>query len=347
MAEVTSIEKVLNSRCSSEFDLEKRHFGNIVDEQPTEATMKYILGCLNTPRFSNGQLLHWIENGCLHLGFRDQSDLSTQRMLHVESGMQHQAVYLGCASTGVGTCILNQGVNGTLSVGVVSTAKHLIMKAVGPYGTGKFTTNAPGPRKQFVPGKSLAVPSRDGAGDCLQELPHLSSLNKSDSEVTERDVSQLLWAARGRTPHLIRMHRWRLMWGMTIPTMGGGQSHASIYLLKDEKLYSYVNWTKDFSLINRFLREKLKWTRGNPTHDIRFVKKVNVGSLAHGNNAAIFMCQNECTGRALWEIGYMLENVFLQARSLSISFESKVYSIEESSELDKQIVPGVVAAVFL
>ena len=35
-----------------------------------------------------------------------------------------------------------------------------------------------------------------------------------------KDVSQLLWAARGRTPHKYRGREW----GMTIPTWAGGQN---------------------------------------------------------------------------------------------------------------------------
>jgi hypothetical protein len=137
------------------------------------------------------------------------------------------------------------------------------------------------------------------------------------------------------------------MWGLTIPTMGGVQNYTSAYLIKDKKLYAYVNWTKEFSLLNRIFREKFKWTRGNPTHDIRFLRNVEIASQMNGHEEAIFLCQNEQTGRALWEVGYMLENMFLQARSLDVSYESKILSANEATSLAEMGVSNAVAAFFI
>jgi hypothetical protein len=99
--------------------------------------------------------------------------------------------------------------------------------------------------------------------------------------------------------------------------------------------------------MNRLFREKFKWTRGNPTHDVRFSRNAELGSQINGYQAAIFLCQNENVGRALWEVGYMLENMFLQAKSLGISYESKVFSADETSMLNDVEVPNAVAAVFI
>jgi hypothetical protein len=66
-----------------------------------------------------------------------------------------------------------------------------------------------------------------------------------------------------------------------------------------------------------------------------------------GHEEAIVLCQNEHTGRALWEIGYMFENMFLQAKSLDISYESKVFANTETSQLADQGVPNSVAAILL
>jgi hypothetical protein len=348
MKDLVSIEKVLNSRCSNENASPQRsHFGTFTDKHPPEETINHILSCCDVPRFSDGKLLHWFKNGYLFLGFENPKDPNAQRLLHVESGMQHEAVYLGCTAEGVGTCIHNQDINGTQYEEKMATGRHLIMEIADPYETGKFSTKAPGPQKPFVPGKNLTEPRRDGDIECITQLPKLTTSSKSGSSATEKDVSQLLWAAGGRTPHCVKIYRWNLMWGLTIPTWGGSQDYTSVYLVMGKKLYAYVNWTKEFSLVNRAFREKFRWTRGNPTHDTRFVRNVEIGSQTFEHEKAIVLCQNENTGRALWEVGYMLENMFLQAKSLGTSYESKIFSAEEISRLSEKGVANAVAAVFI
>jgi hypothetical protein len=348
MKDLASIEKVLNSRCSSERAAPRKgHFGTFMDKHPPEEIINQILSCCGIPRFSDGKLLQWFGNGYLFLAFENPKDSDARRLLHVESGMQQEAVYLGCVAEGVGTCIHNQGIDGTQYEERMATARHLIMEIADPYSTGKYSTETPGPQKPFVPGKKLTEPCRDGDVECITQLSKLSTSSKSGSSATEKDVSQLLWAARGRTPHCINVDRWNLMWGLTIPTYGGIQNLTSMRFVTKGKLYAYVNWTKDFSLMNRLFREKLQWTRGNPTHDTRFVRDVNIDSQMHGHEEAIFLCQNENTGRALWEVGYMLENMFLQAKSLGISYESKVFSAEEMSLLSEMGITNPVAAFFI
>jgi len=347
--EIVSIEKVLNSRCSSQFDAgpKKSHWGTFLDRRPPKKIINRALRCCKVPRFSTGKLVHWFKNGYLFLGFEKPKDPHTERVLHIESGMQQEAVYLACTAQGVGACIHNQGINGTEYGEKIATSRHLIMEIADPYETGKFTTKAPGPEKPFRRGKNLSEPLRDGDTECPPQLEHLKSFNKSNSPATKKEASQLLWAAKGRTPHCIRIHAWDLQWGLTIPTWGGGQDYTSVYLMKDGKLFRYINWTKKLSLLNRMFREKLKWTRGNPTHDVHFIRKVNIHAQLDGADVAIILCRNEKTSRALWEAGYMLENMFLQAKSLHISYGSKIFKTEETAQLAELGVRNAVAAVLL
>ncbi len=347
--DIISVEKVLNSRCSSSFDLgtKKSHWGTFTNQRPPEKTVNSILRSCNIPQFSSGKLLNWFRDENLFLGFEETKDPYTERMLHIESGMQHQAVYLACAAHGVGTCIRNQGINGTEYEEKIVTARHSTMEIVDPYETGKFTTKAPGPEKQFIIGKTLSAPSRDGDVECLPQLEHLTLFSKSGSSATENDLSQLLWAAKGRTPHLIRRHVWNMMWGLTIPTWGGGQTYTSVYLVKEGKLFHYMNWTKKFSLLNRLLLRYAKWIRGNPTHDMHFVSNVNIDAQLDGADVAIILCRNEETNRALWEVGYMLENMLLQTKSLEISYKSKVFTNDEIKELERNGISGAATALLL
>lgn len=343
-----SLEKVLNSRCSSEFYAgSKSHWGTLTGQTPPKEKIENVIQCLNIPRFSDGKLTHWFKGRYLYLGFIKPNDPCSEQVLHVESGMQQEAVYLACAAQGIGTCIHNEGVNGTLYGETLATTKHLIMEMFDPYETGKFTTKPPGPEKPFIEGRNLSKPSRDGETECLPQLKNLKLSRKKGSSAKDKDISQLLWAAKGRTPHLIRIHKWNYMWGLTIPTWGGGQNYTSVYLMKDKKVFVYINWTKGFSLLNRVLRQKLKWTRGNPTHDIKLIKKLDSNIQIDDVNAAILLCKNENTSRALWEVGYMIENVLLQISSLDISYEAKLFESEEKSELAKIGLKNPVAGIFL
>jgi hypothetical protein len=343
-----SIECVMNSRCSSEYlGPMKGHFGTFTDKVPQQAAIDGVLSSLRIPRFSSEKLLNRFEDGNLFLGFQNSEKQDLLRILNVESGMQHQAASLAATVQGIGSCINNQGINGTQDKEKTVTAKLVFMEIIEPYATGKYTTAAPGPRKSLIQGKNLSAPVRGGNMDCLEALSHLSTSKKNGSQATEKDISQMLWAARGRTPHGINIQKWKLMWGLTIPTVGGVQDYASVYFLEGEKLYRYINWTKSFSFMNRLFRQKFQWTRGNPTHDIRFVRNVELSAYMSGYEKAIFLCQNEYTGRSVWEVGYMLENMLLQAKSLGISYDSKVLSTKESSELSELGAPNIVASVFM
>ena len=354
--DIISIEKVLNSRCSSEVEVvsKKRHWGTYKNAQPSPEQIKRILRCCNVPQYSSGKLETWFKERFLFLGFKKQKESFKERMLHIESGMQHEAVYLACTALGLGTCIVNQGINGTDYENKTATASHLIMEMIDPYETGKFTTKAPGPEKPFTKGKNLPEPMRDSEVECLPELERLTVFNESGSHAEEKEISQLLWAAKGRTPHYIYSHPW----GLTIPTWAHGQEYTTVYLAKSGKLYRYINWTEFFSL-NKSLKTGLRYLKwrlygdseyhitGNPTHDIKFLRKIDVSSQLEGAEVGIILCRNEQTPRAFWEVGYMLENMFLQAKSLGIAYESKIFSADEISQLSERGIANAVAALFI
>jgi hypothetical protein len=338
MTEIISVEKVLNSRCSSDFDgnPKKNHWGVFIkDKYPSGRIIERVLRCCRVPQFSDGKLLLWFEDGYLFLGFEKTNDLFKMRLLHIESGMQQEAVYLACTALGLGTCIHNLGINGTEHKKKIATARHLILEKTGAYKTEKFSTASPGPEKRFKKGKNLCEPKRDGNVECLSGLEQLTLFKNAGTQVNETDISQLLWAAKGRTPHYVKSHPW----GLTIPTWGGGQNHTSIYLVKKNRLFRYRNWTTRFF--------PLWWKIGNPTHNIKFVKEVNISPQLDDANAGVILSRNENTKRALWEVGYMLENMLLQTKSLGISYKSKVFTKEESRRLEQKGISDAVAVLLL
>jgi len=345
MKEIVSIEKVLNSRCSCDFDgnPKQNHWGIFIkDKHPSRRIIQRVLRCCRVPQFSDGKLSLWFEDEYLFLGFEKTNSPLKTRLLHIESGMQQEALYLACTALGLGTCIHNLGVNGTEYRDKMATARHLILETANSYETGKFSTAPPGPEKPFKRGKNLSEPKTDGNMDCLPELEQLTLFNNTSTQAYETDISQLLWAAKGRTPHYIKSHPW----GLTIPTMGGGQNYTTVYLIKENKLYRYINWT-----IFRYINWKTKffpwWIAGNPTHDIKFVGNIDVSSELDNASIGIILSRNEKTNRALWEVGYMLENMFLQAKSLGISYKSKVFTKEEIGKLKRKGISEAVAALLL
>lgn len=347
MKEIVSIEKVLNSRCSCDFDGNPRkdHWGSYIKgKRPSRRIIEHVLQCCRVPQFSDGKLSLWFEDGYLFLGFEKTNDPFKTRLLRIENGMQQEAVYLACTALGLGTCIHNLGINGTEYKNKIATAKHLILEKANSYETEKFSTAPPGPEKPFKKGKNLSEPKRDGNVECLPELKQLTLFQNTGTQADETDISQLLWAAKGRTPHYIKSHPW----GLTIPTWGGGQNYTNVYLVKENKLFRYINWTTKFFpfwRISARAQRAFWWTVGNPTHDIKILKNVNISSQLDGANSAIILSRNEKTNRALWEVGYMLENMFLQAKSLGISYESKVFTNDETRKLERNGISKAVAAL--
>jgi hypothetical protein len=242
---------------------------------------------------------------------------------------------------GVGTCIRNLGIDGTEYQHKTATARHIILEKKASYGDRKFTTVIPGPKRPFRQGRALSVPRREGKEECLPALEQLS-LSQDGAHAEENDISQMLWAAKGRTPHYVKSHPW----GLTIPTWAGHQNHTSVHLVKEKKLYRYVNWT-----LSRYINWKANsfpwWIAGNPTHDIKFVKKLKTSTSSYLPNTGIVLTRNEKTNRALWEVGYMLENMFLQAKSLQIEYKSKVLEEAEIREIEKEQISEPVAILIL
>ena len=308
--------------------------------------MERILRCCKVPQYSDGKLLLWFEDKYLFLGFEKTNEPFQTRMLHIESGMQQEAVYLACTALGVGTCIHNLGINGTQRENKIATTRHLILEKTNSYETGKYTTAAPGPKKPIKHGKNLTEPQRDSSVECLPELKQLTLTKNTGSHADETEISQLLWAAKGRTPHYIKSNPW----GLTIPTWGGGQDYTNVYLVRNNKLFRYISWTTRFLTMHiRYVphARHLFWRVGYPTHDIKLLRNMNISDQLDGADIAIILSRNERTNRSLWEVGYMLENMFLQLKSLKISYTSKIFNNNEMKRLAKAGVSEAVATVLL
>jgi hypothetical protein len=178
-----------------------------------------------------------------------------------------------------------------------------------------WTSLPPSGNKPWLKG-NLPDPIRNGKKPLLSTLATLKLKNKYSQKVSEEAISQLLWAARGRTPHLYKSRPW----GMTIPTWEGDQNISTVYLISNNKLSKYINWNKN-----------------RPTHSLLELKKIDEGSFYQIkrsfslNDKLIVFGKNENFNRALWEVGYQLLNLLLQAQALDIPYESAL--LDETNKI--------------
>ena len=233
----------------------------------------------------------------------------------IESGMRQQAVCLVCAALGVGMVFYNKGRDGV----VLSDSDFLTTRIdLGPmkpgYEGSYWTSKAPGEPSAWMSG-NLADPDRKGKIPFLPILPELRLERKTSHSASEDSLSQLLWAARGRTPH----YYLAMPWGLTIPTRTGQQDISSIYVIKDGKSFNYINWMND-----------------RPTHSLSQIGEMP-GSLFTDNgygsqtrHGLIVMGINENRNWALWEVGYQMFNLVVQAHSLGVSYDT--HFLDESQQ---------------
>ena len=121
-------------------------------------------------------------------------------------------------------------------------------------------------------------------------------------------------------------------WGMTIPASRGEQDISSLCVISDYKLSKYMNWHKN-----------------RPTHSLEVLGEIQTD--LHDELTKLFplwghfivLGKNENSGRALWEIGYQLLNLMLQASSLNISFQAILLDEKQKSSVGRTGVRDPVA----
>ena len=305
-----SVETALNSRCTSDYDGNPRKFHwGMFDrtKKLSDKQVKKIVSLAKIPRFTDQRVEIQSNRNILTFAIENNIAESAKKIMMVESGMQQQAVGLVCAALGVGMVIKNLGKDGTLvSENDYATVK-IRLDAMKPVYDGSFWSDkAPSGRSPWLRG-NLPDPVRNSKKPLITALAGLKINNKGSEILTEEIVSQLLWAVRGRTPHLYKSRPW----GLTIPTWGGEQDISSIYLISDNTLCKYLNWKKN-----------------RPTHSLSDVKRIDeilLNKLKKSfsiNEKFIVISINEHFNRALWEVGYQLLNILLQAKALDISYEA-------------------------
>ena len=330
-----SVEKVLNSRCTSDDDgiSTKDHWGKFDRwKELTNGQMDEVIWLARVPRFTEGVLEARRETKMLTFVSTRTKPGVPQSWAMVENGMLQQAVCLVCAALGAGLVFSNLGKDGKWVSENEYAAINVKLGAMEPSYEGTYwSSSLPSEKYPWQKG-NLPDPVRDGHKPLIPILVDLKTDNKGSAGATEQSISQLLWAARGKTPHFYNSKPW----GMTIPTWGGEQNISSLYLVSENKLFRYVNWNDS-----------------GPTHSLHLLKVIEAEESKEmpksfsADRALIVMGKNENFARALWEVGYQLLNMLLQARSLDIPYRSFLLNETEKQNLAKIGVADPVAVLAL
>ncbi|HUV05517.1 MAG TPA: hypothetical protein VMX94_10470 [Armatimonadota bacterium] len=320
----TTVETALNSRCSSDHDGNPRagHWGMCDADTPVPLEYLHALDrAVQVPRFTHHRLSVNFDERPIIFSISNAAAGIERQWLHVESGMQHQAVHLVSAALGMGTCIYNLGVDGKyVNEELWATARMGIEMMLPSFDGSLWSAKAP---DDWVSDSSLPDPRRDGGVPLLQAMEDLVT-SVPGRKAEWQDVSQLLWAARGRTPHLYGGKRW----GLTIPTWAGIQDIACLYLASKDGIFRYVNWRND-----------------RPTHALEQIG----GPLGRfePDEHQMIVAADEQSCRALWEVGYMVENALVQTVSLGVRCEAALLEPEVAGKYEQAGISGAAAVLTL
>ncbi len=319
--EAASVEKVLNSRCTSDDSGLKRvsHWG-VYDSslKLADDDIRRIVSLAEIRRLTTLDLALRPADGIWLFISDPRATGADKERLMIESGMHQQAVSLACAALGAGTTVLNMGPDGrAVAEGGLASIRMKIRPAKPFYGDSYWTSAAPEGPQGWQPG-NLPEPRRDGTVPFVEAMRGYGFERTSGRGDSAETLGQLLWAARGRTPHYFHGHPW----GLTIPVWGGSQDLTRLQVVHDGRLYAYENWR-----------------RKRPTHslicdrDIKDAACRAFGEMFASWNAFIVLSTLDGHARALWEVGYQSLNLLLQAHALGVDYLYRVLDGREKEAL--------------
>ena len=333
--ERVSVEMALNSRCNSDYggNQQYMHWG-IFDRDRTisDVHVQKVIEASLVPSFTKKRSSVSLEGRRLTFHIDSGTEGMERHHLMVENGMRQQAVSLVCAALGMGMVFRNLGMDGQiLSAGNYGTVRMDLDAMKASYGDSFWTAAIPSDRKPWISG-NLPDPHREGKKPLLQILESLDIRHEGKVKADLPQVGQLLWAARGRTPHLYKSKPWAL----TIPFWTDRIDVSSLYLIWNMRLHQYVNWEA-----------------GGPTHGLNETATINETEWSWlrkrfpQKDIFIVIGLNDEHNRAFWEIGYELLSMLVQAKASDLNYEALLLGDEEKSHLSQTGVKQPVAMLSL
>jgi hypothetical protein len=331
--EQVPLETALNSRCSSDSDDDSNyfHYGMFDYRKKLSAEdVQRVLAAAKTPKLTAGVADLALSGNVLRFFVETNPGNSEADWQMVASGLQQQAVCLVCAALGAGMKFQNMGKDGKKQGDGKVVTIQMKIDAMKPSYAGSFwTTQSPG--DPWLKG-NLPEPERKGNRSLLQALAGLKTEHAGKAAVSEKSLGQVLWAARGRTPHLYKSRQW----GMTIPSWEGEQNYSGLFLLRAGSLYQYVNQTE-----------------GKPTHALEPVQVLQpdrfreVERAFHAPGGVLVFARRERFAMAFWQVGYMFLNALLQASTLDLSYRGLLLDEAQKTLLESAGIGTPVAAMVL
>ena len=331
-----SVEEALNSRCTSDSDGRQKaaHWGMMdrslrlsehdIEGVKSSASLPGICGH-GTSIETEGDYLVFLASRVSHQEERNR--------LMIENGMRQQALLLACAALGIGTSIFGLGNEGVAFSEQWQATVRIRLSPMKPsYAASYWTSSLPGRPQKWLSG-NLPDPQRKGREPLLPILDRIRPHNVTGRQGDIRCLSQILWAARGRTPHYYHS----IPWGLTIPTCGGRQDNSRLFIAHEGCFYAYQNWHKK-----------------HPTHSLTLRKDVSSAGLQETNrqfpgwNGYLIITAKDDSFVNLLEVGYQALNIMLQAHVLNLGYEFILLSESQRRSLSSQLgVTQVTALVAL
>ncbi len=332
--QTVSVEKALNSRCTSDYSAnQKYHHWGMFDntKKLTGHQIDQIVALTEKiPRFTQGRVETLAKGNMLTFSIEDVPPGIQRDWMMVESGMQQQAAGLVCAALGIGMVFKNLGIDGRpLDNGLLGTVREKLNPMIPSYEGSYWHAGEPAGRRPWMKG-NLPDPVRDGEVPLLSALSDLDNHRSGRRKATAKDASQLLWAARGRTPHLYKSKPW----GMTIPFWSDRIQTSCLHLIQRKTVYKYENWTQ-----------------GRPTHSTIPMREAdpqalqNLRQMFEQKETFIILSRIDQHARAIWEVGYQLINIMLQAYALDVDHQAALCGVDQRKLLEDMQIGDSIAIV--
>jgi hypothetical protein len=184
----------------------------------------------------------------------------------------------------------------------------------------------------------------DALQTVLANLKYTSNFNHTN--LTKQQISQILWAGYGCTPHVSANGRM----GLTVPSaMARYFLTGTIYLVNENGVYRYHNRNPDADLTTRDHRIE----RINPD-DVRDSLRSAVSGLSQAPCYVVLCLDSSYVGQefAQLEVGFVAGNMLIQASAIDLGcyFKTKLTSgeqetIQNATSIPSSHIPQVVISI--
>jgi hypothetical protein len=190
-----SIEKALNSRCTSDYDgnPKKFHWGMFdATKKLKDDQIKKIISFAEIPRFTDRKIEIQADRNILTFLIENRPAGILKDWLMVEGGMRQQAVGLVCAALGVGIQFSNLGKDGTPISNADFAAIKIRLDPMRPTYDGTFWSNSPPMGRKFQLAGNLPDPVRDGPKPLTSSFADLALENRTSNIRLGSDQANVL-----------------------------------------------------------------------------------------------------------------------------------------------------------